>query len=151
MRPSLQQLVVPHFMRGVLALAFLFTVGCGFFPEASFSLASESRLPKWFKQLPGQTRANATVTMDYYVSSSGRTATFTLRDSSGTTTKVTGKLRTVEPLQRMEKQSGFPAGYPVYEIIAVGGKTEIIEHRKMEPVFYVTDDPAVWAEFSSHV
>ena len=51
----------------------------------------------------------------------------------------------------MEKQSGFPAGYPVYEIIAVGGKTEIIEHRKMEPVFYVTDDPAVWAEFSSHV
>jgi hypothetical protein len=41
---------------------------------------------------------------------------------------------------------GFPAGYPSYEIVSIGGVTEIIEHRKMEPIFYVSDDPAVRAE-----
>jgi len=33
--------------------------------------------------------------------------------------------------------------YPSYEIITVGRTTEVIEHRKMEPIFYVTDDPSV--------
>ena len=41
---------------------------------------------------------------------------------------------------------GFPPGYPAYEVITVNGITDIIEHRKMEPIFYVTDDPAVWKE-----
>jgi hypothetical protein len=33
-----------------------------------------------------------------------------------------------------------------YEVVTVNGITEIIEHRKMEPLFYVTDDAAVWEE-----
>lgn len=87
--------------------------------------------------------------MDYHVSSSGRTAVFTLRDSSGKTIeKVTGKLHGNGSLQRRVKQSGFPEGYPLYEIVTVDGITEIIEHRKMEPIFYISDAPAVRAEFA---
>ena len=36
-----------------------------------------------------------------------------------------------------------PIPYPSYEIISVNGLTEIIEHRRMEPIFYLTDDPHV--------
>lgn len=72
-----------------------------------------------------------------------------MRDSSGKTIeKVTGKTRGNRPLQRRVKQSGFPEGYPLYEIVTVGGITEIIEYRKMEPIFYISDAPAVRAEFA---
>jgi hypothetical protein len=143
--------VVRHCARGIVALACLAFVGCGYFPEASFWLSSDSRLPNWFKLVPGQTRANVTVTMDYYLDSSGRTATFTLRDSNGlVTSKVTGNLKGLEPLHRGNNLPGHPEGYPSYEIITVGGISEIVEHRRLEPVFYVTDDPAVLAEFTSH-
>ena len=132
-------------------LAALFLVGCGWFPESSFSLAPESRLPKWFSLLPGQSRANVSVTMDYYIGPSGRTATFTLRDSNGlVVAKVTGKQQGLEPLKRKEQLPGYPNGYPSYEVISIGGVTEVIEHRQMEPIFYVTDDPAVLAELASH-
>jgi hypothetical protein len=132
---------------GVVTLASVLLIGCGFFPEASFSLASESRLPKWFESPLGPDPANTSVTVDYYIDSSGRTAKFTLRDSNGhVISKVTGKLRGLEPLYLRTRQAGYPKGYPSYEIITVGQATEIIEHRQMEPVFYIQDDPAVLAE-----
>lgn len=132
---------------GVVAFALLALTGCGRHPEASSSLANESRLPKWFTLQPNQARGNVTVTMDYYFNSSVGKATFTLRDSSGSViSKVTGKNKTLQPLQRREKLPGYSEGYPSYEIISVGEITEIIEHRKMEPVFYITDDPEVKSE-----
>jgi hypothetical protein len=51
-----------------------------------------------------------------------------------------------EPFYLKNPPQGSAPGYPAYEIITVDGITEIIEHRKMEPLFYVTDDPAVWKE-----
>jgi hypothetical protein len=33
--------------------------------------------------------------------------------------------------------------YPGYEVVTVDGMTEVIEHRRMEPIFYITDDPQV--------
>lgn len=138
-------------MRPICALAVLVLAGCGWFAESSFSLAPESRIPKWLSLPPGQTRANVAVTMDYYIDSFGRTATFILRDSNGhTAAKVSGLLLEPEPLKRKNKKPGYPEGYPSYEVITVGGVTEIIEHRQMEPVFYVTDDPEVLAEFLHH-
>ena len=81
--------------------------------------------------------------MDYYGGPSDGTATFTLRDAR-TNRKLAdaeGTLRTSEPLN-LENVKGRLI-YPSYEIITVGKTTEVIEHRKMEPIFYVTDDPSV--------
>jgi hypothetical protein len=42
------------------------------------------------------------------------------------------------------QQPAFPSGYPAYEIITISGVDDVVEHRKMEPVFYIADDLAVW-------
>jgi hypothetical protein len=85
--------------------------------------------------------------MSYYVKQEGRTSTFKLLDAKGQMlAEVSGAQKGLEPLKLKTPQPGFPAGYPFYEIITVNGVTEIIEHRKMEPIFYVTDDPAIWKE-----
>ncbi len=121
--------------------------GCRWFPEATFELASESRLPKWIALPRGLTRADVSIKMNYYVKPWGRSATFILQDTKGQVrTEVDGKLKGSEPLQLRHPPAGFPPGYPSYEVITVNGITEIIEHRKMEPVFYITDDPAVSKE-----
>jgi len=81
--------------------------------------------------------------MDYYTGSDGRTATFTLRNvrTGSKIDKLDGTLKGSQPLY-LEDAKGRDI-YPSYEIITVGRTTEVIEHRKMEPVFYVTDDTTV--------
>jgi hypothetical protein len=121
--------------------------GCESFPESTFELASESRLPKWITLPPGMTRADVSLTMNYHVWPWGRSATFILRRAKGKTLEeISGKVRGGGPNQLKESRPGSPAGYPLYEVITVNGMTEIIEHRKMEPTFYVMDDPAVRKE-----
>jgi hypothetical protein len=122
-------------------------IGCEWFPESTFELASESRLPKWITLPPGLTRVDVSITVSYYVMPWGSSAIFILRDNKGQVlTKVKGKVKGLEPFQLKHPPQGFPPGYPAYEIITVSGITEIIEHRKLEPIFYITDDPAVWKE-----
>ena len=130
--------------------AFAMT-GCSYFPESSFTLAEESRLPKWFVLESGQTRADVKVTMDYYLDHSGRTATFTLINAFGfPVQRVTGQLRGLYPHKSTNSQPGFPEGYPSYEVISVGEQVEIIEHRRMEPIFRVSDDPAVRSKLGTN-
>jgi hypothetical protein len=75
---------------------------------------------------------------------------FILRDESGRTLKKeNGKLRCGAPFELKNPPQRFPYGYPLYEAITVHGITEIIEHKKMEPIFYVTDDIAVWKQYES--
>src|ERR1700676_5544747 len=74
----------------------------------------------------------------------GSSAIFILQDTKGRTLKkVDGKVEGSEPFELKHPPPGFPPGYPAYEIVTVNGTTEIIEHRKPEPIFYLTDDPAV--------
>ena len=136
-----------HCVLLMAGLVGLVVAGCGAAPEASFSLADQSRLPKWFKVPAGQSRASVMVSMDYFNQPSGRTAEFTLRGSDGKTIeKVTGNLRGLQTVRRPSTVSGSTDGYPLYEVITIGDTTEVIEHRKMEPVFYVSDDTTVLAE-----
>jgi hypothetical protein len=122
-------------------------IGCESPPESTFELASESRLPKWITLPAGMTRANVSLTMNYHVWPWGRSATFVLRSKKGQVLeKAKGKVRGSGPNQLKNSRAGFPPGYPSYEVITVNGMTEIIEHRKMEPTFYVSDDPAVRKE-----
>jgi len=123
---------------GCLAAVTVLLSGCA---ESSFVLAPDSRLPAWFEVPPGHTRSEVTVTMDYYVFPTGREAKFKLRDSRGRQLIAkSGASKGLAPLT----SRGSP--YPAYEIITVDGVTDVIEHRKMEPVFYVTDDPIVRRE-----
>jgi hypothetical protein len=92
-------------------------------------------------------RRDLTVTMSYYIKPTGRTATFELYDlKKHRLAKVNGTQRGSEPLQLQAPRRGSPPGYPSYEVITVDGIVDIIEHRRMEPVFYVTDNPDVWRE-----
>ena len=137
--------------RFYLRLAFVITIVTGMSGcmESSFVLAPESRLPRWFEVPEGMTRSELRVTMDYYINPDGQEAVFKLyvKDSFFRVNKVTGVPRGLYPIKLKNPPAGFPKGYPSYEVITVNGITDIIEHRKMEPIFYVTDDPKIWREF----
>jgi hypothetical protein len=128
-------------------------VGCEYFPESTFELASESRLPKWITLPPGHTRADISLTMSYYINPLGRNVKFILRDAkTEKPIKLYGEEKDGGPFKLEHPPQGFPPGYPAYEVITVNGVIDIIEHRKMEPIFYATDDPAVWKELGvAHV
>lgn len=130
------------------ALLATINVGCEYLPESSFQLAKESRMPRWIVLPPGRTPADVSVGMDYYIKPWGRSAGFFLRDKDGRTLKKQyGEMRCRAPYQLETPPQGFPEGYPSYEAITVNGITEIIEHRRMEPIFYVTDDATVWKQY----
>ena len=122
-------------------------VGCEYFPESTFELASESRLPKFIALPPGHTRADLSLTMSYYISPWGRDVKFILLDAkTQKPIELYGKEKDGGPFKLKHPPQGFPPGYPAYEVITVNGVTDIIEHRKMESIFYVTDDAAIWKE-----
>lgn len=134
----------------ILTVLGISITGCKYFPEASFALSSESRLPKWIVLSPGLSRADVSVTMNYYVTPWGRSAQFLVRDQHNQViNKQNGKLICAEPFQLQKSLQGIPSDYPAYEAITVNSMTEIIEHRKMEPTFYITDDPTVWNQYES--
>ena len=134
--------------RFMLVLSLLLS-GCGIFPESSFELAPESRLPKWFSPPPSMVRSNLAVTLDYYMGFDGGSATVKLFDKDGSQlAKVSGKLSESGPFTFEPHEQGPPYRYPMYEIVNVDGIVDIVEHRKMEAVFYMTDDPAVWAKLA---
>ena len=126
-------------------------VGC---LEASFELAPESRLPKWFDIPEGLDRSDLNVTMDYYSTFSGGEYVIKLYDRNKILNikKISVSIEdqpTVTTKELTSPPSGFPKGYPAYNVVTVDGITDIIERRKMEPIFYMTDDTAVWQELGA--
>jgi hypothetical protein len=96
---------------------------------------------------PGLTRADVSVTLNYYTARPGGDAEFIMKDNRGKTlAEINGKVENLYPLQLKNPPHGFDPGYPSYEVVVVNGITEIMEQRKMEPIFYVVDDPAVREE-----
>lgn len=119
--------------------------------ESSFQLSEESRLPKWFSIPGGEDRNNLTVQMDLHSTFSGGKAVFKLYKKGSllnikkytVTTEEQPNIRSVQ-LNHSSKES--LKGYPRYKVVTINRVTDIIELRKMEPIFYMTDDPAVWEE-----
>ena len=137
---------LPFFVALIIAGSAI-AIGCEWIPESTFELASESRLPKWITLPSGLTRADVSITMSYYIKRWGNDAKFLIQDRKGQTLKkVYGTVKGSEPPHLEHPQPGFPPGYPSFSIITVNGITEIIEHRQPEPIFYITDDLAVWKE-----
>lgn len=138
------RLTAKHLLIVALCVSCCATTGC---IESTFQLADSSRLPKWITIPPELTRKDISVTMNYYVGLFGRSAEFIEKNENGRIlSKTSGKERGLCPLQLKNPPLGSVPGYPKYEIITVDGITEIIEHREMEPIFYVNDDPNVRKE-----
>src|ERR1700761_433598 len=123
-----------------LTVSGLLVLGCKYFPESTFQLASDSRLPRWISLPPGVERKDVEVTMSYYIKPWGDSASFTSRNDKHVIQNVDGKLVCTRPFSL----NGSKSDYPGYEAVVVNGTTELIEHRRMEPIFYVTDDADVW-------
>ena len=146
--PMKKLIQVRFCLKLVLLIATIGLAGC---LESSFELAPESRLPKWLEAPKGVPRSDLRVTMDYYSTFSGGEFVFKFYDKNkffnvkkiALTTDEQPTIRTVE---LKNPPAGFPKGYPAYNVVTVDGITDIIERRKMEPIFYVTDDPAIWKE-----
>jgi hypothetical protein len=89
--------------------------------------------------------------MDLHSATSGGKAVFKLSKkgnllSVGKYVVTTDEQPSIRSLQLSRQSEGSPKGYPRYKVVTINGVTDIIELRKMEPVFYMTDDPAVWEE-----
>ena len=139
------QRIMRHLLFGTLLTLVCFPIGGCL--ESTFSLASESRLPKWITLPAGVTRADVSLTISYYTTLSGGNAQFTLLDKSNRAIeKTSGKDRCGKPFE-LENLAQSASGYPKYDAITVNGITEIFEQRKPEDILYVTDDPAVWKQY----
>ena len=111
--------------------------------ESTFDLASESRLPRGMAIPPGLTRADVSVTLDFYTMGQAK---FTLRDKNGKKlTTVTGKTKGDPMYLRTTPQAPAPRR-PVYALVVINGVTEIIENRRADSTVYITDDPGIREE-----
>ncbi len=125
---------------GVLSAACNPVRGCA---ESDFTLADDSRLPRWFVLPSGVDRTDVTVVLTYYMGASGRIARFVMRHRDGTTiADVEGPQQGLEPRTLVPAPQTGPLPYPLYEIVTIDGVTELIEHRQRgDSVFYISDDP----------
>ena len=115
------------------------------FLESEFALSPESRLPVWFSQLPEDTeREDVTVLLRYYTSPFDVDDTvLILKKGSRTLERVTGRSEHHPKYWAWAREDWPNRSHPSYVNITIEGKTEIIEHKKMEPVFYVSSEEAV--------
>lgn len=118
----------------------LMLASCGLFPEASFYLLPESRLPKCFSLPAGSSREAVTVRLNYY--SDGRAELILLDKEENKIKVVNGQMVYQAPLHLpawMEHSAECE-----YELVALDGMRELIEHCEKAPSFHLSDDPAVW-------
>lgn len=138
-------------LRALLALVLIAIVitlaACGVLPESSFSLSPDSRLPKWYTPPGGHSRQQIQIRLDYVETPRGRTARFTVTGSGGVVLATEeGRLLLPSPWSSRGSGASNMLEYPLYEVIEVKGIRDLIEHRAMEPTFYLSDDKTIWAQ-----
>ena len=111
----------------------------GWCPESNFTLSPDSRFPKWFSVPPGYEQKDLTVEIYYYtpippVSSNFKTI---LLGPPPDHKQLDKKIGTVQWHPATRSYSDYPS----YHIVTVNGAVELVEHKKMEPIFYISDDP----------
>jgi hypothetical protein len=112
----------------------------GIFPESTFTLAAESRLPKWFSIPSGYTRNDVTVEIYYYVPPPFIRKNFKAILISPPPENKT-LLTKIGIKHKHQNYVNDRYQYPTYNVASVDGIEEIIEHKKGEPIFYISDDP----------
>jgi hypothetical protein len=131
-------------LRSFVCVSVLIIAGC---LESSFKLSDDSRLPKWFVLPEGKDRDNYSVQMELHSTMTGGKAVIKFYQDNELLPVQKYSITTDEqPQIRSRSIADASGGYPRYKIVTINGVTDIVELRKMEPVFYMTDDPAVWSE-----
>jgi hypothetical protein len=116
------------------------------FIESQFVLSSESPLPAWYPELPeGYNREDVTIRLRYYVPPFDVDDTVFWVESSWwhTLYKATGKTERHPKFYKWARKDWKARRYPSFWVITIDGKTEIIEHKKMEPIFYISKEEEV--------
>ncbi len=136
---------VVYAILGIVAVGYIFLWAVfnpallGLSLESSFMLSPDSRLPRWFQRPPGYDRTNLTVKIYYYspippviydlrAELLGPPPDFRLLE------RKFGKHRWHPDSERRRYQA------PSYVIASIDGIDEIVEHKAMEPIFYISDD-----------
>lgn len=130
-----------QYLRFLLILTTANLAGC---MESSFVLAPESRLPKWFDVPEGLERNDFIVTEDAWTDFHGGSHVFKMKKKGDIFSyrEVVIHCPNLRPLRPLKA----PFEYPRYVVFVYEGVIDIVERRAMEPVFYMTDDPAVWSQ-----
>gem|GEM_PF-1779013 len=126
----------------LLALAGIFVwfalLGCEGI-ESSFTLAAESRLPRWIELPSGVQRSDVNVEVTYYTDGHVRVD---VRSRSWRRELLESRngQRRWHPVTAAELERRNRGGvYPNYDEITVDGITELFEQRAMEPKIYLLD------------
>lgn len=135
----------------VLAVV-LVLAGCGtrLSVESQFTLAADSRLPKWAALPSGVTRDEVSVELTYYTVVDPRIEVlkgwwpFRSRLRDVTAQRLGGYL---EP-KKLDVPSSDPRHDFRYEVLVADGVVDIVEHSCLCPVFRMTDDSEVWAQLN---
>jgi hypothetical protein len=134
--------------RGLLIVALLLAAcspirGC---VESQFTLAPDSRLPKWASIPDTYSRSDVTVKLTYYAPPFPvDNAVIEFEDRNGKTlSNVTGEMCWHPIMEKKKNQHGGfdPDSYPHYVYIRASGVVEVVEHI-WGPTFRITDDPAL--------
>jgi len=109
--------------------------------ESSFELSPDSKFPNWFSIPEGYTRKDVTVKIFYYSPPPLFKYNFKslLIGPPPANKTLARKIGTV----RWHPSMSTKQLHPSFHIINVDGKQELVEHKKMEPVFYISDDPTM--------
>jgi len=125
----------------LIAAVCLFCFAMSGCVESSFELASQSRLPAWISLPAGLTRADVSVTANYYTLGNVK---FQLRDKTGKSlAEVIGKVINNDPLELPGCRQKTDSRCPAFEVVIAKGTTEIMEYKNGKLVFYVNDDPTI--------
>jgi hypothetical protein len=126
-----------------LTFALSFSLAaCDLFPESMFRLAPESRLPRWYVLPKGMERKDVSLEMNYYIIPEPKVK-FIMKNTSGKHISTIEGV-TIGPTMNSKGKDNTPHEYPSYRIVKVNGVVDIIEHRRMNDIFYLCDDPLVW-------
>jgi len=134
-------------MRKVFIYIFLLSLvacssrGC---VESEFHLAKESRLPVWFKVPDGMNRQDLDVVLTYYTTGPADITLVNIREGRSKSLKTVKGENHHHPEYWAWAQQDWPKrSHPSFVVINVDGVLEIIEHKKMEPLFYISNEAAV--------
>ena len=130
----------------LFVITVLFLATChpiiGLFPESSFKLSEESRLPNWFTIPSKYSRKDLGVEIHYFGKLYGTTFKAILLGPEGKILdRETGKHQWhPESAEKIKTESGRSA-LPQYIIAEINGIEEVIEHRERGPIFHISDSP----------